>query len=157
MLWDQHRDRFEAGGHTARRITYAKFTELTREISTEEMAALGRFNAKRASGDMLDEEETARLQAIAVKWPQDALRGACLIPPVTGEEMRRILAELPRAQSEELERVLDYCVTPDIPEADIKDPLAILLISRGGLGIDIADMTVGQGMAVIKLLAPREG
>ena len=157
MLWDQHRERYEIAGHTARRITYCKFTELTRHISTEDMATIGRLNAKRLSGDTLTQEETDRLTAIATKWPQDDLRGACLIPPTTGAEVRRILAELPRAQSEELERSLDACATPEIPQEDLQDPLALQLAARGGLGIDLADMTVGQGYAIIAMPTPREG
>ena len=157
MLWNQHRDRYTVGEYTARAIPYLTFTELTRCISTEEMADIGYLNAKRASGDTLTEDELARLRAIAVKWPQDDLRGACMIPPRTGAEVRQLLADLPRHQSEDLEALLDRCVTPDIPADDLKDPLAIQLLARGGLGIDIADMTVGQGMAIIQMLTPREG
>lgn len=157
MLWSQHRDRYTVGEYTARAIPYLAFTEITRCITTEEMAAIGRLNAKRASGDALTEDELARLQAIAVKWPQDDLRGACMIPPRTGEEVRRLLADLPRHQSEDLEALLDRCATPDIPQDDLQDPLAIQMLARGGLGIDIADITVGQGMAIIQMLAPREG
>ena len=157
MLWNQHRDRYTVGEYTVRNIPYLAFKDLTREITTEEWADLGYLNAKRASGDTLTGEETAKLQAIAVKWPQDDLRGACMIPPRTGAEVRQLLADLPRHQSEDLEALLDRCVTPDIPADDLTDQLAIQLLARGGLGIDIADMTVGQGMAILKLFAPREG
>lgn len=157
MLWNQHRDRYTIGEYVVRNIPYLAFTEITRVMTNEEMAAIGRLNAKRASGDALDEDELARLQAIAVKWPQDDLRGACMIPPRTGAEVRQLLADLPRRQSEDLEALLDRCATPDIPQDDLQDPLAIQLLARGGLGIDIADITVGQGMAIIQMLTPREG
>lgn len=157
MLWNQHRDRYTVGDHIARPIPYLAFKDFTREITAEEWAIIGRLNAKRQSGDTLTEEEAAKLQAIAVKWPQDDLRGACLVPPMTGEEVRALLATLPRSQSEDLEAILDRCATPDIPADDLQDPLVIQLLARGGLGIDIADMTVGQGMAIIQMLTPREG
>ena len=57
MLWDQHRDRFTAGGYTARRITYWKFRELTASVSSDDLARIGRLNAKRESGDPLTSEE----------------------------------------------------------------------------------------------------
>lgn len=156
MLWDQHRDRFRVGEYTARRITYTKYTELTADISDADMAALGRLNAKRESGDTLTQEETDRLTALALRWPIDALRGACLIPPVPGDEVGGILASMPRKESEELERILDMCITPDMKKEEITDPLAVQLAARGGLGIDMADLTVGQGLALIALLSPRE-
>lgn len=156
MLWDQHRDRFTAGGYTARRITYWKFRELTSSVSSDDLARIGRLNAKRESGDPLTPEEQNDLAELASRWPVGALRGACLIPPVTAEECTRILAELPRAESEALEAVLDMCITPEIPEADIADPLALALVASGGLGIDTADMTVGQGLAIATMLNRRE-
>lgn len=157
MLWDQHRDRWVVGGYTARRIPYLKFVELTRDFPREDIARIGRLKAKRDSGADLTVEEQTALASIASKWPVDDLRGACLIPPVSGEAVRAILADLPRHESEDLERVLDVCIVPDIPEKDVADPLAIVLVARGALGIDIADMTAGQGMAVAGMLAPREG
>jgi hypothetical protein len=63
---------------------------------------------------------------------------------------------LPRKESEDLERILDMCITPEIPEADIADPLALALVASGGLGIDTADMTVGQGLAIATMLNRRE-
>ena len=153
MLWDQHRDRFTAGGYTARRITYWKFRELTSSVSSDDLARIGRLNAKRESGDPLTSEEQNNLMELASRWPVGALRGACLIPPVDATECARILAELPRAESEELERILDLCITPEIPEADLTDPLALALVASGGLGIDTADMTVGQGLAIATMLA----
>ena len=156
MLWDQHRDRFTAGGYTARRIAYWKFRELTASVSSDDLARIGRLNAKRESGDPLTAEEQNALMELASHWPVGALRGACLIPPVTAEECTRILAELPRAESEALEAILDMCITPEIPEADITDPLALALVATGGLGIDTADMTVGQGLAIATMLNRRE-
>ena len=85
MLWDQHRERFEAGGYIIRRITYCKFRELTRGITNKDMATIGRLNAKRESGATLDAEETATLTELAGKWPVDDLRGACFIPEVFPE------------------------------------------------------------------------
>lgn len=155
MLWDQHRERFTAGEYTCRRIPYTKFRELTSSMSDEDMARIGRLNAKRESGAMLSPEETESLNAIASKWPIDDLRGACMIPPVSGEDMRGILARMPRGLSESFEAILDRCVTPEIPEQDALDPLAAVLAPVGGLGIDIADMTVGQGMALTAMLTPR--
>ena len=82
VLWDQHRERYEAGGYVIRRVTYCKFRELTKDVTDEDMARIGRLNAKRESGAVLDEQETAVLTELAGKWPVDALRGACFIPPV---------------------------------------------------------------------------
>ena len=157
MLWDQHRERFAVGEILARRITYWKFRELTAGMTDEDMARIGRLNAKRESGDGLTPEEQRTITEIAAKWPVDDLRGACLIPPTDGAGCRRILAELPRAQSEKLEAILDDCITPSIPKEDILDPLALALVRTGGLGIDAADMTAGQGFAIAAMLSPREG
>ncbi len=157
MLWDQHRDRFEAAGYTARRITYCKFKELTADMTAEDMAAVGRLNAKRQAGATLDPEETERLTEIAGRWPIDDLRGACMIPPRTGAEVREIMDGLPRRDAELLGAILDQCATPEIPKEDLADPLAIGLAARGGIGIDLADMTVGQGYALLALFSPREG
>lgn len=156
MLWDQHRERFKTGTVTARRIPYCKFRELTAGLSAEDMAKLGRINAKRESGAQLTQEETDTLSAIASRWPIDDLRGACLIPPMDGAGCRELLGSLPRQQSEQLEKVLDEFITPNIPAQDCTDPLALLLVRTGGLGIDIADMTVGQGYAIAAMLAPPE-
>lgn len=156
MLWDQHRERYECGGRTVRRITYCKFRELTASVSDEDMARIGRLNAKRESGVTLSQEETDTLAAIAAKWPVDALRGACFVPPVSGEGCRSILAGMPRADSERLEAILDDCITPNIPQEDCLDPVALALIRTGSIGIDIADMTVGQGYAIAAMLAPPE-
>ena len=152
MLWDQHRERYTAGGYTARRITYWKFRELTASVSPDDLGRLGRINAKRESGDPLTAEEQNALAEIASRWPVGSLRGACLIPPVTAEECTRILDELPRAESEALEKILDLCIVPEIPEADITDPLALALVATGGLGIDTADMTAGQGIAIATMM-----
>lgn len=157
MLWDQHRERYEVGGTLCRRITYWKFRELTAGMTDEDMARIGRLNAKRESGAELTTDEQRTMTEIAAKWPVDELRGACLIPPTDGEGCRRILAELPRAQSEKLEAILDDCITPSISKEDIADPLALALVRTGGLGIDTADMTVGQGFAIAAMLSPREG
>ncbi len=157
MLWDQHRDRFEAAGMTARRITYCKFKELTAHITAEDMAAIGRLNAKRQAGATLDPEETERLTEIASRWPIDDLRGACLIPPRSGQETRDLLDGMARRDAELLASILDQCATPEIPKEDAEDPLAIALVLRGALGIDVADMTVGQGYAIMAMLTPREG
>lgn len=74
-LWEQHRVRYSAGGATVRHIPYLRFRELTDGILDDaEMAALGRLQAKQASGAVLDHEETARLTAIAHKWPVRALK-----------------------------------------------------------------------------------
>jgi hypothetical protein len=44
---------------------------------------------------------------------------------------------------------LDVFITPTAPtEADTQDPLAIILVATGGLGIDTADLTAGQGIAI---------
>lgn len=156
MLWDQHRERCEIGGYTVRRITYCRFTELTRTVSSEDMARIGRLNAKRESGAQLTQEETDTISQIASRWPIDALRGACFVPPVSAGACREIIAELPRHASEEMEHVLDDYVTPNIPQEDCLDPLALALVRTGGLGIDVADMTVGQGYAIAAMLAPKE-
>lgn len=152
MLWDQHRERYEAGGYVIRRITYCKFRELTKGVTNEDMARIGRLNAKRESGATLTPEETDTLTEIAGKWPVDALRGACFIPPVSGTDTQEILAGLPRAVSEDLEKKLDEYITPEISADDAQDPLAVLLVATGGLGIDFADMTVGQGYAITAML-----
>lgn len=157
MLWDQHRERYEAGGYVIRRVTYCKFRELTKDVTDEDMARIGRLNAKRESGAVLDEQETAVLTELAGKWPVDALRGACFIPPVSGQRAQEILADLPRAVSEDLERKLDEYTTPEIPAEDTQDPLAVLLAATGGLGIDVADMTVGQGYAIVAMLTAKGG
>lgn len=152
MLWDQHRERYEAGGYTVRRITYCKFRELTKDVTDEDMARIGRLNAKRESGATLDADETATLTEIAGKWPVDDLRGACFIPPVSGAQAQEILASLPRKISEDLERKLDEYTTPEIPTEDTTDPLAVLLVATGNTGIDMADMTVGQGYAIVAMM-----
>lgn len=151
-LWDQHRERFQAGGYIIRRIPYFKFRELTASVTNEDMARIGRLNAKRESGATLSDEETATLTELAAQWPIDALRGASFVPPVSAEEARRILAELPRATSEILEKKLDEYITPEIPQEDTTDPLAIVLVATGGLGIDAADMTIGQGYAAVAMM-----
>ena len=148
MLWDQHRDRWTVADYLAKRITYCKYNELTASLSVEDRAKLGRLTAKMQSGATLTKEENDKLNALMASFPLDDLRGACLVPPTDGAGCRKILAELPRKQSEELERVLDRCIEPEIPEKEVSDPLAIALVATGGLGIDIADMTLGQGMAV---------
>ena len=152
MLWDQHRERYEAGGYVIRRIPYFRFRELTASVSDEDMAKIGRLNAKRESGATLSEEETASLTEIAGKWPVDELRGASFVPPVTGQEVQRILAELPRGISEALEAKLDEFITPEVSKEDTEDPLAVLLIATGGLGIDCADLTIGQGYAIVAMM-----
>ena len=152
MLWDQHRERYEAGGYVIRRIPYFKFRELTASMTEEDMARIGRLNAKRESGATLSDEETASLTEIAAKWPIDELRGASFVPPVSGAEAQRILAQLPRNLSEALEKKLDEYITPEIPKEDTADPLAVLLVATGGLGIDAADMTVGQGYAIVAMM-----
>lgn len=157
MLWDQHLDRFTVGNHTARRITYCKFRELTASMSAEDIARIGRLNAKRESGATLSAEEQTALQELLTRWPIDELRGACMVPPMTAGQVRDTLARMPRAESEDLELILDRCIVPDIPEGDVSDPLALQLVLRGGLGIPISDMTVGQGMALAAMLAPKEG
>ena len=151
-LWDQHRERFQAGGYTIRRIPYFKFRELTASMTEEDMAKIGRLNAKRESGATLSEEETASLTEIASKWPIDELRGASFIPPVSGAEVRQILAELPRNLSEALEAKLDEFITPEINKEDTEDPLAVLLVATGGMGIDCADLTIGQGYAIVAMM-----
>ena len=156
MLWDQHRERYEAGGYTVRRITYCKFRELTKDVTDEDMARIGRLNAKRESGAQLDADETATLTEIAGKWPVDDLRGACFIPPVSGAQAQEILASLPRKISEDLERKLDEYTTPEIPTDDTADPLAVLLVATGNTGLDMADMTVGQGYAIVAMMT-KEG
>lgn len=152
MLWDQHRERYECGGYIIRRVPYCKFRELTASMTDEDMARIGRLNAKRESGVELSQEETEALTAIASKWPIDDLRGACFVPPVSGSRAQEIIAELPRKKSEALEAMLDQYITPEIPTADTADPLATLLVATGGLGIDIADMTVGQGYAIVAMM-----
>ena len=152
MLWDQHRERYEAGGYVIRRIPYFKFRELTASVTDEDMAKIGRLNAKRESGATLSEEETATLTEIASRWPVDALRGASFVPPVSAQEGREILANLPREISEEMERKLDEYITPELSEKDCTDPLAVLLVATGGLGIDAADLTVGQGYAIVAMM-----
>lgn len=152
MLWDQHRERYECGGHIIRRIPYFKFRELTAKMTDEDMARIGRLNAKRESGAVLSDEETATLTAIAAKWPIDDLRGACFCPPVSGDRVQEILAEMPRALSEKMEGILDQYITPEIPTDDCTDPLAAVLVATGNLGIDAADLTVGQGYAIVAMM-----
>lgn len=154
MLWDQHRERWAVGDAVVRRITYCKFRELTAGMTDEDMARIGRLNAKRMSGATLTQEETDTLTEIASRWPIDGLRGACFIPPVSAEGCRVKLAQMARKDSERLEEILDDCITPSIDEKDVTDPLALALVRTGGLGIDIADMTVGQGYAVAAMLTP---
>ncbi len=156
MLWTQHRDRWEVAGRVARRIPYFTFKELTKDITAEDLGTIGRLNAKRMAGDTLTQEETDRLTAIASRWPVDDLRGACLVPPVSGDEVAALLDSLPRADASELERVLDLCATPEVPQDEITDPLAVQLIARG-IAIDPADLTVGQGYAILAMPSPREG
>lgn len=152
MLWDQHRERYEAGGYVIRRIPYFKFREITASVTEEDMAKIGRLNAKRESGATLSPEETASLTEIASKWPVDELRGASFVPPVSGAEAQKILAQMPRNLSEALEQKLDEFITPEIPKEDTEDPLAVLLIATGGLGIDCADLTIGQGYAIVAMM-----
>lgn len=153
MIWTEHRDRVQIGGRTIRRLTYWDLRRLTASITPADLARIGRLNAKRESGAGLTAEEQDTLMALAGQWPVDELRGACFIPPVSGEEARGILSQLPRAESEELERALDIFITPTAPtESEIKDPLAIVLATTGGLGIDTADMTAGQGIAISMIL-----
>lgn len=152
MLWNQHRERYECGGYTIRRVPYCIFRELTASVTNEDMARIGRLNAKRESGATLTQEETDTLTEIASRWPVDALRGACFVPPVSADKAREIIAELPRNQSEALEAMLDQYTVPEIPMEDTADPLASVLVATGGLGIDIADMTVGQGYAIVAMM-----
>lgn len=135
-----------------RRIPYFKFREITASVTEEDMAKIGRLNAKRESGATLSPEETATLTEIASKWPVDELRGASFVPPVSGAEAQKILAQMPRNLSEALEQKLDEFITPEIPKEDTEDPLAVLLIATGGLGIDCADLTIGQGYAIVAMM-----
>lgn len=135
-----------------RRIPYFKFREITASVTEEDMAKIGRLNAKRESGATLSPEETASLTEIASKWPVDELRGASFVPPVSGAEVQKILAQMPRNLSEALEQKLDEFITPEIPKEDTEDPLAVLLIATGGLGIDCADLTIGQGYAIVAMM-----
>lgn len=135
-----------------RRIPYFKFREITASVTEEDMAKIGRLNAKRESGATLSPEETASLTEIASKWPVDELRGASFVPPVSGAEAQKILAQMPRNLSEALEQKLDEFITPEIPKEDTEDPLAVLLIATGGLGIDCADLTIGQGYAIVAMM-----
>ena len=66
--------------------------------------------------------------------------------------MQKILAQMPRNLSEALEQKLDEFITPEIPKEDTEDPLAVLLIATGGLGIDCADLTIGQGYAIVAMM-----
>ena len=59
---------------------------------------------------------------------------------------------MPRKLSEALELKLDEFITPEIPKEDTEDPLAVLLIATGGLGIDCADLTIGQGYAIVAMM-----
>lgn len=157
MLWTEHRDRVQAGGRTIRRLPYWAFKEITASFPAEDMARIGRLNAKRDSGVALTEEEQQTLLELASRWPVDELRGACFIPPVSGAEARTILAQMPREESENLERALDAFITPTAPtEADTEDPLAIILVATGSLGIDTADMTAGQGIAITLIAGGRK-
>ena len=156
MLWTQHRERYAVAGYTARRLTYYDYRRITASMTAEDMAAIGRLNAKRQSGAVLDQAETDRLAELASRWPMDELRGACLQPPVSAQGIRDILDTLPRRDSEELEAVLERCMVPDF-EDGLGDELAVRLILTGGLAIDPADMTVAQGHAVLAILAPKEG
>jgi hypothetical protein len=104
------------------------------------------------SGVQLTAEETDTLTEIASRWPIDALRGACFVPPISAQGCRAKLAQMARADSEKLEALLDDCITPSIDEKDVTDPLALALVRTGGLGIDMADMTVGQGYAIAAML-----
>lgn len=157
MLWTQHRDRYEVGGIVCRRIPYFTFKELTACMTTEDMATVGRLNAKRTAGATLTQEETDRLTEIAARWPVDALRAACTVPPMSEVDLRDRIASMPRRDADEAERVLDMCATPEVPKEDVADPLAVQMIARGMLAIDPADLTVGQGYAILAMLAPREG
>ena len=149
MLWTEHRDRVQAGGRTIRRLPYWAFKEITASFPAEDLARIGRLNAKRESGAQLTAEEQEKLMDLASRWPVDELRGACFIPPISGEETRQILAQMPREESENLEKALDVFITPTVPtDRDTEDPLAIILVATGGLGIDTADMTAGQGIAI---------
>ena len=152
MLWDQHRERYEAGRYTIRRIPYFRFRELTACMSDEDMARIGRLNAKRESGATLTPEETTTLTEIASKWPIDALRGACFIPPEDPDRVKDILDGLPRIIADRLEQKLDEYITPEIRKEDCEDPLAVLLVATGNLGIDAADLTVGQGYAIVAMM-----
>jgi hypothetical protein len=152
MLWDQHRERYEAGRYTIRRIPYFRFREITSCVSEEDMARIGRLNAKRESGVTLTEEETATLTEIASKWPIDDLRGACFIPPEDGKTVQDILDGLPRIIADRLEKKLDEFITPEIKKEDCEDPLAVALVATGNLGIDAADLTVGQGYAIVAMM-----
>lgn len=152
-MWDQHRERYALGQYTARRITYWKFRDLTASMTDEDMARIGRLNAKRESGATLTPEEQNALAETAGRWPLHELRGACMIPPMTAEEIRAALASMPRAESERAEGILDELIVPTIPEKDVTDPLALALVGTGGLGIDTADMTVGQGFAIAAMLS----
>lgn len=157
MLWDQHRDRWAVGDVTVRRITYCKFRELTAgAVTEEELGRIGYLTTKRQSGATLSPEETEELTEIASRWPIDGLRGACFIPPVSAEGCRDKLAQMARKDSERLEEILDACITPDIPKEDVTDPLALALVRTGGLGIDAADLTVGQGFAIAAMLTGGE-
>ena len=149
MLWTEHRDRVQAGGRTIRRLPYWAFKEITASFPAEDLARIGRLNAKRESGAQLTAEEQEKLMDLASRWPVDELRGACFIPPISGEETRQILAQMPREESENLEKALDVFITPTVPtDRDTEDPLAIILVATGNLGIDTADMTAGQGIAI---------
>ncbi len=156
-LWEQHKTRYEAGGVVVRHITYLRFRRITDGILTdEELAALGRLNAKKEQGASLTAEETARMAAIASKWPILELKAACFVKPTLPEDVEGILDGLTKKEADWLDSMLERCIVPDIPEEDITDPLAIVLVASGGLGIDIADMTVGQGMAVVAMLTPKK-
>ena len=149
MLWTEHRDRVQAGGRTIRRLPYWAFKEITASFPAEDMAKIGRLNAKRESGVALTTEEQEKLMDLASRWPVDELRGACFIPPVSGAEARLILAQMPREESENLEKALDAFITPTVPtDRDTEDPLAVILVATGNLGIDTADLTAGQGIAI---------
>ena len=71
MLWDQHRERWAIGGTTIRRITYCKFRELTAGMTDEDMARIGRLNAKRMSGAQLSAEETDTLAVVTMRFERD--------------------------------------------------------------------------------------
>lgn len=155
MLWNQHRDRFEVAGIVCRRIPYFVFKELTACMTSEDMATVGRLNAKRQAGAVLTQEETDRLTEIASRWPVDGLRAACVVPPISEDQLREKIASMPRRDADEAERILDMCATPEVPEADLADPLAVRMAATGLLAIDPADLTAGQGYALLAMLTPK--
>ena len=149
-FWQQHHYREVVCGYELQFAKYLDFMNLSKSwnIKPEELKEAERIKEKVQLGGELSKDETDFVNTFTERGNKYDIYALCFVDIKTGDEVKEILDNLPRIESEKFEVELIGLGYPEIMTEVPSQDEVYAYMTAGYLPMNLVDATVQQGLII---------